>query len=208
MVVLEEAMREGEIPEIPVYIEEMVWEATSVYTTYPEFLRDDIQSRLHDDDRNPFLSEQFIPVDGDDDRQEIADREEASVVLSTPGMVTPGPVRAWLEALGPDPDSTLTFVEYQARGPRGNRIQGGVDSVSSNGESVPLELTVETLDGFSGHADRQGLENFVKTMHPSPEKLLCVHGDRSATQDLSSGLYHDHNLRTFTPENLETFRFI
>ena len=209
MVVLEEAIREGEIPDLPVYIEEMVWEATAVYTTYPEFLRDDIQSRLHSDEQNPFLAEQFTPIDGgDDQRREIADRDEASVVLATPGMLTPGPVRTWLEALGPDPDSTLTFVDYQAHGTLGNRIQGGVDSVTLNGESIPLEMQVETLDGFSGHADRQGLENFVKTMHPSPEKLLCVHGDRSATQDLSSGLYHDHNLRTFTPENLETFRFI
>jgi predicted metal-dependent RNase len=68
-------------------------------------------------------------------------------------------------------------------------------------------LGVETLDGFSGHADRQGLENFVRTMHPRPEKVLCVHGEERAVQDLSSGLYHDHNLRTFSPKNLETFRF-
>jgi predicted metal-dependent RNase len=123
-------------------------------------------------------------------------------------MCTPGPVRTWLGALADDPDNEIIFVEKQARGTLGNRIQGGADSVTLDGESVPLELRVETIDGFSGHADRQGLENFVKTMHPRPEKVLCVDGDQSATQDLSSSLYHDYNLRTFTPENLETFRFI
>jgi len=68
-------------------------------------------------------------------------------------------------------------------------------------------MGVEVVDGFSGHADRQGLENFVKTMNPRPEKVLCVHGDESSVQDLSSSLYHDYNMRTFAPKNLETFRF-
>jgi len=206
LVVLEEAMRSGDVPEMPVYIDDIIWEATAVHTTYPEYLRDGIQ--LHDSETNPFLADQFTPVGSDDERRDIAGRDEACVVLSTPGMVTPGPVRTWLEELGPDPDSTLAFVDYQARGTLGKRIQRGADSVSIGGTTTPIEMEVETIDGFSGHADRQGLENFVKTMHPRPEKVLCVDGDKSATQDLSSALYHDYNLRTFTPQNLETFRFI
>ncbi|WP_277540416.1 beta-CASP ribonuclease aCPSF1 [Haloarcula laminariae] len=208
LVVLEALMSSGEVPEMPVYLDEMIWEATAVHTSYPEFLRDDMASRLQADDENPFLADQFTPVGDDEKRRELAERDEASVVLSTPGTCTPGPVRTWLEALAPDPDNALVFVEKQARGTLGYRIQGGTDSVTLDGETVPLELRVDTIDGFSGHADRQGLENFVKTMHPRPEKVLCVDGDRSATQDLSSSLYHDYNLRTFTPENLETFRFI
>ncbi|WP_336357802.1 beta-CASP ribonuclease aCPSF1 [Haloarcula sp. CGMCC 1.6347] len=211
MLVLEEAMRNGDIPEMPVHLDGMIWEATAVHTTYPEYLRDGLQDRLFDEDENPFLADQFNPIDGgDEERQEIADGDSA-IILSTSGMLTGGPVMSWLEQLGPDPDSTLTFVDYQAQGTLGNRIQRGIDEVSVGGsgrsEKVPLEMTVETVDGFSGHADRQGLENFVKTMNPRPEKILCVHGDESATQDLSSSLYHDQNIRTFAPENLETFRF-
>jgi len=211
MLVLEEAMRNGDIPEMPVHLDGMIWEATAVHTTYPEYLRDGLQDRIFDEDQNPFLADQFNPIDGgDEERQEIADGDSC-IILSTSGMLTGGPVMSWLEQLGPDPDSTLTFVGYQAQGTLGNRIQRGIDEVpvggSGRSEKVPLEMTVETVDGFSGHADRQGLENFVKTMNPRPEKVLCVHGDESATQDLSSSLYHDQNIRTFAPENLETFRF-
>ncbi|WP_254280090.1 beta-CASP ribonuclease aCPSF1 [Haloarcula marina] len=209
MVVLEEAMRDGDVPEMPVYLDGMVWEATAVHTTYPDYLRDDLQSRIHDADRNPFLADQFTPVEGGDEaREEIAARDEASVVLAPPSMLTDGPARTWLKLLGEDPDTTLTFVDYQADGTLGKRIQKGRSELSVDGETIPLNLRVETVDGFSGHADRQGLENFVKTMHPRPEKVLCVDGSESATQDLSSSLYHDYNLRTFTPENLETFRFV
>ncbi len=49
--------------------------------------------------------------------------------------------------------------------------------------------------------------DFVRTMNPRPEKILCVHGDERSVQDLSSALYHDLDIRTFAPKNLETFRF-
>jgi predicted metal-dependent RNase len=44
-------------------------------------------------------------------------------------------------------------------------------------------------------------------MYPRPERVLCVHGDESSVQDFSSALYHEFNMRTFAPKNLETFRF-
>ncbi len=128
----------------------MIWEATAVHTTYPEYLRDGLQDRIFDEDQNPFLADQFNHIDGwDEERQEIADGDSA-IILSTSGMLTGGPVMSWLEQLGPDPDSTLTFVDYQAQGTLGNRIQRGVDEapVGGNGrsETVPLEMTVETVD--------------------------------------------------------------
>jgi KH/beta-lactamase-domain protein len=212
MLVLEEAMRTGEIPEMPIHLDGMIWEATAIHTAYPEYLRDELRNRIFHDDENPFLAPQFNHIDeGEDERQDVADGE-SSIILSTSGMVTGGPIMSWLEHLGPDPDSTMVFVGYQAQGTMGRRIQGGWDEIPmSNGQgrsnSLTLELDVETVDGFSGHADRRGLMNFVRNMNPRPEKALCVHGDESSVQDLSSAMYHDLNMRTFAPKNLETFRF-
>jgi hypothetical protein len=212
MLVLEEAMRKGEIPEMPVHLDGMIWEATAIHTTYPEYLRDDLRDRIFHEDENPFLSEQFNHIDaGDEEREEVRDGGPC-IILSTSGMVTGGPIMSWLELLGSDPDTTMVFVGYQAQGTLGRRIQSGWDEIpmpGRNGRSntLSLDFDVETVDGFSGHADRQGLENFVRTMNPRPEKILCVHGDESSTQDLSSALYHDMNIRTFAPKNLETFRF-
>jgi len=212
MLVLEEAMRNGEIPEVPVHLDGMIWEATAIHTTYPEYLRDDLRERIFHDDENPFLSEQFNHIDaGEEERQEVADGGPC-IILSTSGMMEGGPILSWLEFLADAEDSTLVFVGYQAQGTLGRRIQNGRrDLPIGNGPrsgSVTLGMNVETVDGFSGHADRQGLENFVRTMNPRPEKVLCVHGDESSTQDLSSALYHEFNMRTFAPKNLETFRFV
>ena len=214
MLVLEEAMREGEIPTVPVHLDGMIWEATAIHSTYPEYLRDDLRDRICHDDENPFLADQFNHIDaGEDERREVADGDP-SIVLSTSGMVEGGPIMSWLEHLGKDSDSTLTFVGYQAQGTLGRAIQSGRDEIpfgndrTGRSKTLTLRMDVETVDGFSGHADRQGLENFVRTMNPRPEKVLCVHGDESSAQDLSSALYHDYNMRTFAPKNLETFRFL
>ncbi len=212
MLVIEEAMRNEKIPEMPVHLDGMMWEATAIHTTYPEYLRDDLRDRIFHEDANPFLAEQFNHIDGgEDERLEVADAGP-SIVLSTSGMITGGPIMSWLNHLGGDPDNTLTFVGYQAQGTLGRRIQNGWDEIPINDDgrskTLNLDLDVETVDGFSGHADRQGLENFVKTMNPRPEKVLCVHGDERSTQDLSSALYHKYDMRTFAPKNLETFRFL
>ncbi|NIB98813.1 beta-CASP ribonuclease aCPSF1 [Halobacterium sp. R2-5] len=215
MLVLEEAMREGDIPEMPIHLDGMIWEATAIHTTYPEYLRDDLRDRIFHEDENPFLAPQFNHIDGgEEERQEVADGEEC-IILSTSGMVEGGPIMSWIQHIGPDPDSTMTFVGYQAQGTLGRRIQSGWDEIpmpdsqgSGRTERLELKMDTETVDGFSGHADRQGLEDFVRTMNPRPEKVLCVHGDESSTQDLSSALYHEYNMRTFAPKNLETFRFV
>ena len=215
MLVLEEAMRSGKIPEMPIHLDGMIWEATAIHTTYPEYLRDDLRDRIFHEDKNPFLAEQFNHIDaGEEERQEVAEGDQC-IILSTSGMVTGGPIMSWLRHIGPDPDSKLVFVGYQTQGTMGRRIQNGWDEIPMNdsygnggrSSSLKLNLGVETVDGFSGHADRKGLMDFVGTMNPRPEKVLCVHGDERSVQDLSSALYHEYNMRTFAPKNLETFRF-
>jgi len=214
MLVLEEAMRKGKIPEMPIHLDGMIWEATAIHTTYPEYLRDNLRDRIFHDDENPFLADYFNHIDrGEDERQEVTDGDQA-IILSTSGMVTGGPIMSWLRHVGNDPDSTMMFVGYQAQGTLGRRIQNGWDEIPINNRNnggrsntMTMKMNIQTVDGFSGHADRQGLENFVRTMNPRPEKVLCVHGDEKSTQDLSSALYHEFNMRTFAPKNLETFRF-
>jgi len=213
MLVLEEAMRNGKIPTMPIHLDGMIWEATAIHTAYPEYLRDDLRDRIYHEDENPFLADQFNHIDGgEDERREIADGEPC-IVLSTSGMVTGGPIMSWLQHAGGEPENTLVFVGYQAQGTLGRRIQNGWDEIPMDGDgrrgngTLTLSMDVETVDGFSGHADREGLMEFVKTMNPRPEKVLCVHGDERSVQDFSSALYHEFNMRTFAPKNLETFRF-
>lgn len=212
MLVLEEAMRDGKIPTMPVYLDGMIREATAIHTAYPEFLRDGLRQRILYQDENPFLADQFHQVDGGQEMREAIAGGDPCIILSTSGMVTGGPIMSWLELLGSEPENMLLFVGYQAQGTLGRRIQSGRREIPfsdrrSDNKQLTLRFRVESVSGFSGHADRSGLENFVRTMDPRPEEILCVHGDEEATDQLSSGLYQEFNLRTYAPRNQETFRF-
>ncbi|MDY6774859.1 MAG: beta-CASP ribonuclease aCPSF1 [Halobacteria archaeon] len=213
MVVLEEAMRNGDIPEMPVYLDGMIWEATAIHTAHPEYLNDDLRDRIFHEDENPFLADYFEQVDeGTEQRQEIRDGDPA-IVLATNGMMAGGPVMEHLQFLAPDDENSLVFVGYQAAGTTGHSIQSGRDEVHVSGgkgrsDTVKINLEVTTVEGFSGHADRDGLVKFVETMNPRPEKIFTVHGDESNTKDLASSLYKKFNMRTISPMNLETYRFI
>jgi len=211
MLVLADAMRTGELPTVPVYLDGMIREATAIHTAYPEYLRDGLRERILYEDENPFLAEQFEHVDGGSDQREAIASGEPAIVLSTSGMVTGGPIFFWLDVLADDPANALVFVGYQAEGTMGRRIQQGVREVTlprwDGGRSrVTLQLDVESVSGFSGHADRGGLMDYVRTMNDRPDRVLCVHGDATATNQFSSALYDEFGMATYQPRNLETFR--
>src|SRR5665647_2681847 len=210
MIVLEEGIRRHIIDEIPVYLDGMIWEATAIHTTYPEYLNSDLRNMIFHEGMNPFLSDSFVRVE-----QKMRDdiiKGEPCVILATPGMLNSGPVMEYLKALGPQENNTLVFVGYQAEGTLGRRIQKGWKEipVSNNGKTATMQinLNVETVDGFSGHSDRQQLIEYVKRLNPRPEKIVTSHGEESKCTDLASTIYKKFKIETRSPMNLETVRFI
>ncbi len=210
MIVLEEAIRKKAIDEIPVYLDGMIWEATAIHTTYPEYLNNELRNMIFHEGMNPFLSESFTRVEPGM-RQDIIEGEPC-VILATSGMLNSGPVIEYLKAIGPHEDNTLVFVGYQAEGTLGRRIQKGWKEipVSDNGRTSTMQINMEalTVDGFSGHSDRQQLIEYVKRMSPRPEKIVTSHGDENKCMDLAGTIYKKFKIETRSPMNLETIRFI
>ncbi len=69
-------------------------------------------------------------------------------------------------------------------------------------------MRVETVDGFSGHSDRQQLMSYIRRMKPRPERILTNHGDEGKCIDLAGSIYTKYGIETRAPMNLETIRFI
>ncbi len=210
MLVIEEHMERGNIPEVPIYLDGMIWEATAIHTAYPEFLNNKLMNKIFHQDENPLLSERFIRVDSWEKREEIVDGDEPCIVLATSGMVSGGPVLEYLRSWAPDPKSTLVFVGFQASGTLGNKLQRGRREipVSEGGraKTIKMEMQAETVDGFSGHSDRKQLVDYVAQMNPRPNKILMNHGEESRSLDLASSLHKKFRIRTQVPYNLETVR--
>lgn len=210
MLVIEEAMRSGSIPEAPVWLDGMIWEATAIHTAYPEYLNSQLRTRIFQTGENPFLSPVFKRVETSDMRAGIVDDTEPCIVLATSGMMSGGPVLEYFKHWADNPKHALVFVGFQAEGSLGRRVQRGTREVTlmDRGQSytVPVKLDTETIDGFSGHSDRMQLLNFVGSMEPRPERVLINHGEEYKCLDLASSLYKKFGMETRAPMNLETIR--
>jgi len=211
MLVLEEAIRKGRLEEVPVYLDGMIWEATAIHTTHPEYLNNELRDMIFKRGQNPFLNDCFVRVDSRQMRNELIDEMKPCVILATSGMLNGGPVMEYLRAMAPYEKNTLVFVGYQAEGTMGRRIQKGWSEIplpTRNGrtETIGLNMQVETVDGFSGHSDRNQLMSFVQRMYPKPSMVITNHGDERACIDLASSIYKRFKIPTKSPLNLETVR--
>ena len=211
MVVLEEAFRRKAIEEVPVYLDGMIYEATAIHTTYPEYLNNELRDLIFHRGINPFLAECFVQVTSAKQRSEIMDGPPA-VILATSGMINGGPIMEYLKGLGPDERNALVIVGYQAGGTLGRRIQKGWKeiplSVDGKTQTVKILMEVLTVDGFSGHSDRNQLMEYIRRIYPKPGRVLINHGDESNCLDLASSIYKRHRIPTMAPMNLETIRLI
>ena len=75
-------------------------------------------------------------------------------------------------------------------------------------ETVRLNMRVVTVDGFSGHSDRQQLMDYVRRMNPMPNRVMMNHGDRSTCLELAGAVQRKFKMDAKAPMNLETTRLI
>jgi uncharacterized protein len=210
MLVLDAYMKNGALRELPIYIEGMVNEATAIHTAFPEYLVRDIKEQILHKDINPFQSEYFHPVTHPSDREEII-AGGPCVIIATSGMLEGGPAIDYFRHLAPDPRNTLAYVSYQVDGTLGNRIKNGLKEVSlyahdGKMEMVKVSMRVESIEGFSGHSDRNQLLGFIKRMTPKPTKIIVNHGERRKSDLFAQNVNRIFGIKTVVPDVLESIR--
>ena len=210
MLVLDAYMRNGALRELPIYIEGMVNEATAIHTAFPEYLVRDIKEQILHQDLNPFQSQYFHPVTHPGDREEIV-AGGPCVIIATSGMLEGGPAIDYFRHLAPDPRNTLAYVSYQVEGTLGNRIKNGLKEVSlfahdGKMEMVKVNMRVESIEGFSGHSDRNQLLGFIKRMVPKPTRIIVNHGERRKSDIFAQNVNRIFGIKTIVPDVMESIR--
>ncbi|MBW2976941.1 beta-CASP ribonuclease aCPSF1, partial [Candidatus Woesearchaeota archaeon] len=210
MVLLESIIRAGSLDKIPVFIDGLIWDVTAIHTAYPEFLNNSIRKLIFHKDQNPFLSDIFKRVGSQEERMQIIEETGPCVILATSGMLVGGPSVEYLRHLADNPKNSMVFVNYQGEGSLGRRIQRGEREYTVNSgtkhEVVQIKLEVHTVEGFSGHSNRNQLMNFVGKCEPRPKKIIINHGESSRCLDLASSLHKNFRVETSAPRNLESVR--
>ena len=209
LVILEGMMRDGRIPNIPIYTDGMIREASAITTAHPEFLSKSLRERIFHEGQNPFLAEQINQVASPEERDLIIQGDPA-IILATSGMLNGGPSVLYFKALCQDPNNSLIFVSYQGKGTLGSKIQKGITEIQmvEEGKTVMYHIAmgIHSISGFTGHSDRRELENYINKVTPKPERVVVIHGEESKVTKFASWVYKTTKRESLAPPNGTTIR--
>ena len=208
MLLLEEAMRNRQIPKVPIYIDGMIWDINAVHTAYPNFLSNSVRANIFAD-KNPFTSDVFSQVGSAQERKKVIEGGPC-IILATSGMLVGGASVEYLREFADSPNNGLCLSCYQPPGGLGRQLKDGLKEVNFNvngkEELVQIKLKFLNIDGFSGHSSRNELMAFINNINPKPRKVIINHGEQSKCLDLASSIYKSQRIETIVPKNLETIR--
>ncbi len=134
--------------------------------------------------------------------------EEPKVIISASGMCEAGRIRHHLKHNLWRPECTILFVGYQAQGTLGRALLEGVDEVKLFGEPISVRAEIMQLPGMSGHADRDGLIEWLDNFKKKPEKVFMVHGDDMSCEALAEYVNREMKIPAYAPFSGTVFDII
>ncbi len=162
----------------PVYVDSpLAVEATNIYSGDLHGYYDEETLALLAQGESPIRFPGLqVSITSDDSRRINEDRTP-KVILSASGMCEAGRIRHHMKHNLWRPESTILFVGYQSKGTLGRKIIDGAPTVKLFGEEIRVRAQIETLEGISGHADRDMMLGWLEKMPAPPKQVFVNHGE-------------------------------
>lgn len=135
----------------------------------------------------------------------LNERKESSIIISASGMCEAGRIKHHLKHNLWRKESTILFVGYQAQGTLGRKIVEGAKKVKIFGEDISINARIEVIEGFSGHADKDGLLEWIGRFNRKPAKIFIVHGEEESMAEFANEINTRFKIDTVIPERGESF---
>lgn len=186
---MNELVESGEVPSMPVFLDSpLAIKVTRVYRKYTHYFNDTAQGIMEtDEDIFGFPGLQITPTV--EDSKMINDVDGPKIVIAGSGMSHGGRMVHHERMYLPEEKSMLVMVGYQAAGTLGRRLSEGQKEVEIYGTVVPVRATIETISGYSGHKDVNGLVDFIDQVpKDNLKKVFCVMGEEQSALFLTQRL--------------------
>lgn len=182
-------LRENKIPKMKVYVDSpLAVNATEIFRN---------SNKYFDDEALEIYNKGLDPLDFPDlelsltaeDSMRLNTIKSGAIIISASGMCDAGRIKHHLRHNLWRKESTVLIVGYQAVGTLGRQLLEGADKVRIHGEEVVVNATIETINGYSAHADKKGLLNWIAEIDKSPTKgIILVHGEENAMSSLAQDI--------------------
>jgi metallo-beta-lactamase family protein len=205
---LNELFLRKEIPAITVFLDSpMAIRITEVFKRHAELFDEEMMQRLRQG--NSFFSfENLKIVQTVEESKAINKMKENSIIIAGSGMVTGGRVKHHIVNNVTRPESTILFVGYQAEGTPGRILLDGAREIRLLGQMHPVKAHIEKIDGFSAHADRDGLLEWLSDIRIPPRCVFITHGEEKAATSFAKLLNEKTGWTANVPEYKDTVELV
>lgn len=171
----------GTLAPIPVFLDSpLAISVTEIYRTYTEYLKKEVREQIASgDDIFSFPRLSFTKTVSES--REIDSTPAPKIIIAGSGMSHGGRIRRHERAYLDDPRTTVVLVGYQTVGSVGRLLQDGARTVMIDGESVKVKSHIETIHGYSGHADRDQLLDLVAHTAPTLARVYVAMGEEKSS---------------------------
>lgn len=181
----------GAIPRLDIFVDSpMAIDATTMTLEHAEEF-DPETSQLVRRGIQPLTPERLHIVRDAEQSKAINSLRGPGIILSASGMCTGGRIKHHLKQRLPDSRNTVCFVGFQAAGTKGRALRDGAEEVWIHAERIPVKAAIETIDGFSAHADQRQLLDWLGGFQSPPRTVFVVHGEPEASHALAERVDRD-----------------
>ena len=189
-----------ECPGFEVYVDSpLAIEATNVFNKNVTGCFDEDAMALVNQGINPLLFPGLKTTITSDESRQINFDTRPKVILSASGMCEAGRIRHHLKHNLWRSECTICFVGYQAVGTLGRKLIEGAESVKLFGENITVNAKIEVLKGISGHADVNGLLDWLRGFEKTPDRVMVVHGEDTVTDHFAKLVEDTFGCPAFAP---------
>jgi len=178
------------LPPIPIFVDSpLAIDVTEVFRRHPEvYDRETLAFIDQLDGRDPFGFSRLTYVRDAEKSKALNARSEPALIIAASGMCEAGRVQHHLKHHVGDRRNTVLFVGYQAQNTLGRKLLDGEKRVRIFGDEYDVRAEMVRLEGYSAHADHNGLVGFARNMARRPEHTFIVHAEIEAAEALRRGL--------------------
>ena len=196
--------RAGEIPQVPIYVDSpLAVDVTTVFRLHPEVF--DRRERLIETTNELFDFPLLRYVREVSESRAIDAEHGPAVIIAASGMVESGRILHHLAQGIGDHRNLILFVGFQAEHTLGRRIQDGEEVVNLLGQKYERRAEVETIGGYSAHADRDELRAWVRRLGGPVRRAFVVHGEAGPLEAMATILREEGVPDVRIPKHGESF---
>ncbi|MDD4780587.1 MAG: MBL fold metallo-hydrolase [Tissierellia bacterium] len=191
---------ENELKNIPVYIDSpLATKATEIFIRNSNVFDDEAKKNIFSGD-NPLEFENLHFTQSAEESKELNFSLKPKIIISASGMCEAGRIKHHLKHNLWRKESSIVFVGYQAEGTLGRRILDGEKDVKLFGEEIHINAEIHNVEGFSGHADKIALINWLKGFKDKPKKVFIVHGEPNSKEEFAKEVEGTLQMKCIIPQ--------